>query len=164
MFSNLNKLFLNFSEPNRKRIVDRKKSSSLSFTTLEDRNMLATIVFDAGAGEVTIFGTTGNDSVFVNNVGSNGISVSASGAQTQQFDITNVNEITFFGGAGDDLFENNTSVNSFFGAQDGNDTFRGGSGNDTVFGGAGVDNLQGNGGDDLLQGCLLYTSPSPRDS
>lgn len=152
MFFNFNKLFSNTPETHRERMVDRRRSSLLSFTTLEDRNMLASIVFDAAAGEVTIFGTTGDDSVFVNSVGSNGISVSASGAQTQQFDIANVTEITFFGGDGDDLFENNTSVDSFFGAQGGNDTFRGGSGNDTVFGGAGVDNLQGNGGDDLLQG------------
>ena len=38
---------------------------------------------------------------------------------------------------------------------DGDDTIEGGDGNDLIIGGAGNDKLHG--------GCLLYTSPSPRD-
>jgi Ca2+-binding RTX toxin-like protein len=80
------------------------------------------------------------------------ISVAATGAATQQFNSADVDRVTFYGGDGDDLFENNTAISSFFGAHAGNDTFRGGSGNDIVYGGAGMDDLRGNGGDDMLQG------------
>lgn len=152
MLSKLNELFSSHTKSSRNRIVSRTNSSSLTFTKLEDRNLLASIVFDAGTAQVTVFGTAANDSVFVNNESGGRISVSATGAETQYFGSGSVDQITFFAGDGDDLFENNTSVNSFFGAHGGNDTFRGGSGNDIVFGGAGEDDLQGNGGDDVLQG------------
>ena len=46
----------------------------------------------------------------------------------------------------------------------GDDTIDGQAGSDTIYGGDGNDNLTGNFGDDTLYGgCLLYTSPSPRD-
>lgn len=151
MFSQLNNLF-SVSRQFNLRPIARTRPSSLNFASLEDRNLLATIVFDPGASQVTIFGTSGADSVFVENVSGGRISVSATGTETQQFDIASVNHVTFFAGAGDDLFVNNTSIDSLFGAHGGNDTFRGGSGNDVAYGGPGQDDLQGNGGDDLLQG------------
>ena len=134
------------------RSITRSKAASLSFTALEDRSMLASIVFDSGASQVTIYGTSGADSAYVQNAGDGLISVEATGAETQTFDAGSVNRVTFYAGDGDDLFENNTAISSFFGAQGGNDTFRGGSGNDIAFGGAGMDDLRGNGGDDMLQG------------
>ena len=54
----------------------------------------------------------------------------------------------------------------------GNDDIRGRAGNDTICGMGGNDFLHGNSGDDWIdggdgvddiRGCLLYTSPSPRD-
>ena len=114
--------------------------------------MLASIVFDAGSSTVTIYGSSSDESAFVNDVNGGMISVSVTGATTQQFASSSVELIRFYAGDGDDLFENNTSVNSFFGAQGGNDTFRGGSGDDTAYGGAGLDILLGNGGVDRLYG------------
>ena len=43
------------------------------------------------------------------------------------------------------------------------DLLAGGTGNDELNGNAGDDILLGDAGDDVLNGCLLYTSPSPRD-
>lgn len=152
MLSIWNKLFSNSSDARPSRLSTRTKGSSLTFTTLEDRNLLASIVFDAGASQVTIYGTSGNDSAYVNDVGGGMISVAATDATTQQFDSALVDRVTFYAGDGDDLFENNTAVSSFFGAHAGNDTFRGGSGDDIAYGGPGMDDLRGNGGADLLQG------------
>ena len=45
----------------------------------------------------------------------------------------------------------------------GNDTIEGGRGNDTISGGVGNDTIGGGRGNDTIFGCLLYTSPSPRD-
>jgi Ca2+-binding RTX toxin-like protein len=151
MFSQLNNLFSVRPQFNL-RPVARTKPASLTFAALEDRNLLATIVFDPGASQVTIYGTSANDTVIVDNLSGGRISVSATGADTQAYDIDSVNRVTFYAGDGDDVFENNTSVNSLFGGHGGNDTFRGGSGNDVAYGGAGVDDLRGNGGDDLLEG------------
>jgi len=62
--------------------------------------------------------------------------------------------------------------NDVFAAGAGDDVVRGGPGNDRVQGDKGQDRLIGQGGDDTLsggagndniKGCLLYTSPSPRD-
>ena len=46
----------------------------------------------------------------------------------------------------------------------GNDSIIGSSGSEQVNGNAGLDTLFGRTGNDLLLGCLLYTSPSPRDA
>ena len=45
----------------------------------------------------------------------------------------------------------------------GDDTITGGGGNDVLNGDAGNDTLTGGASVDTLNGCLLYTSPSPRD-
>jgi Ca2+-binding RTX toxin-like protein len=64
----------------------------------------------------------------------------------------NVNEIRFFGGGGNDTFQNNTSLKSLLLGGDGSDTLKGGSGADLIAGEKGIDHLYGNGGDDELHG------------
>ena len=46
----------------------------------------------------------------------------------------------------------------------GNDTLDGDDGDDEIQGGEGDDDIKGGSGNDTLYGCLLYTSPSPRDN
>ncbi len=152
MLSIWNQLFSDRFDSRSSRFSARPKSSTLAFTTLEDRSLLASIAFDAGAGQVTIYGSSGNDSAYINDAGGGMISVAVTGASTQQFHAADINRVTFYAGDGDDYFENNTSVSSFFGAHAGNDTFRGGSGNDIAYGGPGMDDLWGNGGADVLHG------------
>ena len=65
---------------------------------------------------------------------------------------------TIYAGGGSDTVD----------AGGGNDTIYSGAGTDTVYGGLGDDTIDdfsadSFGGDDTFYGCLLYTSPSPRD-
>ena len=66
------------------------------------------------------------------------------------------------GGSGNDTLTGDTAANVLDGAE-GDDTLIGGGGADTLIGGVGDDVLVGGGGTDIIDGCLLYTSPSPRD-
>jgi hypothetical protein len=63
-----------------------------------------------------------------------------------------VQRVEFYGGAGDDVFINNTSLPSVAWGGEGNDTLRGGAGEDTLYGGFGDDILYGGAGDDTLFG------------
>ena len=120
---------------------------------LESRNLLAAVSFSDG--EIRITGTAANDSATVSILGSF-VAVAQPGLNTEIFNATSVNSIRFIGRAGDDIFQNNTSITSFAFGQAGNDTLIGGSGSDTLAGNVGNDIIRGN-------ACLLYTSPSPRD-
>jgi Ca2+-binding RTX toxin-like protein len=63
-----------------------------------------------------------------------------------------VKKITFFGGSGNDLFHNKTSISSWAYGMGGNDTLIGGSGADKLYGSDGADILQGGAGNDSLFG------------
>ena len=80
---------------------------------------------------------------------------------------------SLYGGLGSDLLDGGNDndmliggTNTIFG---GASTLPGGldtdtlNGNDQLLGGDGADSLDGGFGNDILKGCLLYTSPSPRD-
>ena len=58
-------------------------------------------------------------------------------------------DMTVFGGAGDDTIWANSGVNTLYGDA-GNDRIIGGSGNDFIIGGAGNDALHGGGGNDTF--------------
>jgi len=66
--------------------------------------------------------------------------------------IPNVTEVVFNGGAGNDSFTDNTSINCVAYGNAGDDTLIGGSGNDMLYGGPGNDTLWGGAGDDYLDG------------
>ena len=70
----------------------------------------------------------------------------------QQFALSAVTSISFSGLAGNDRFQNFTSIPSSAYGGDGNDTLIGGSGNDNLQGGNGNDFLDGGAGDDILWG------------
>ena len=92
-----------------------------------------------GSGNVTLFGDEGDDTLI-------------GGSGNDRLNGGNGND-TLSGLAGDDLLV----------ADEGDDELLGGSGDDRLLGGLGDDILTGGPGFDTLFGCLLYTSPSPRD-
>ena len=117
------------------------------YSVLEPKNLLASVSFSGGV--ITIGGTTGNDNATVSISGSN-VSVVQPGFDTETFAASSVTSITFIGRAGNDFFENTTSIPSSAFGQAGNDTLIGGSGNDTLAGNIGNDIIRGNGGVDRL--------------
>ncbi len=58
-------------------------------------------------------------------------------------------EMTIYGGAGDDTIWANSNINTLCG-DGGNDRIIGGSGNDIIIGGSGNDSMHGGGGDDIF--------------
>lgn len=137
------------SNPNR---PSRTSGERFAFTPLEPRNLLASIVFDSGTGIASAFGSIGDDILTVTVDSPTAIRVEFDGGPSAVFTPTELNEIKFWGGSGDDYFANNSSIDSFFGGGTGNDTFLGGSGRDRVMAGDGNDNLDGREGDDYLDG------------
>ena len=114
-------------------------------------------VFEGGAGNDALIGTSGNDAIFLDDLYSafpNGIRVPR---------IAGIERIE--GGAGDDVIDLTSDVyaygnitldggdgNDVLWASSGNDILLGGAGNDDLFGGAGNDYLAGDGGNDTLNG------------
>ena len=125
----------------------RKTTNVAQYSVLEPKNLLAAVSFSGGV--ITINGTTGNDSATVSNSGSD-VSVTQPGLETESFAASSVSSIVFIGRAGDDFFENSTSIPSDAFGQAGNDTLIGGSGNDTLAGNIGNDIIRGNDGVDRL--------------
>lgn len=72
--------------------------------------------------------------------------------EVSTFDRLNVDSLVIFGGNGDDLLENRTSLNAVIFGDNGNDTIRGGSADDTMFGGNGNDRINDFGGSNMLVG------------
>jgi Ca2+-binding RTX toxin-like protein len=142
------------SKKSKKSISTRTKSNrngSLSFTSLESRQLLAGISFDAATGQVTVDGSAGNDVVRVmEDTGTT--TVIFTGLETRSFDTANVSEIVFFGRNGDDWFRNDSSTSSKAFGQNGDDTLIGGSADDRLRGGTGSDRLYGMNGNDFIAG------------
>ncbi len=117
------------------------------YSVLEPKNLLATVSLSGGV--ITISGGTANDNATVSISGGN-VSVVQPGLETETFAASSVDSITFIGRAGNDFFENTTSIPSRAFGQAGDDTLIGGSGNDTLAGNVGNDVIRGNGGVDRL--------------
>lgn len=63
-----------------------------------------------------------------------------------------VKHVVYFGGGGDDVFNDPAGVQATAYGDAGNDTLNGGNTDDLLFGGDGYDTLYGNGGNDYLNG------------
>ncbi len=122
-----------------------------SYTSLENRNLLAGISFDSATGVVTISGSAAADAAQVNLVNTQ-IQVTVNGIGTQNFAASAVTKVVFSGGDGDDWFRNNTAVPTQANGHRGNDTLIGGSANDVLRGGEDIDRIYGNNGNDSLIG------------
>lgn len=123
-------------------------------------------VTDAKANErVVAFGAddpgTLRDGILYVGLGTGGnISISQQGktvvaninGQVFEYDAKDVQAIAGVGSAGDDVFINNTNIDSVYYGANGNDVLIGGGGNDLLKGGNGNDLLVGNGGDDDMAG------------
>ena len=158
--------FLGFTFPRfgKQRSLRQKSQSQrdtlFSFQQLESRELLAGINLDA-AGNLIIFGGSGNDIGQVTTISSTTVRAEISGLASQDFDLADVSSVTFLGLDGNDQFTNSTSLDSrqIGGAGNdiliggtGADLLNGGAGDDTLTGNAGVDRLIGFGGDDVAQG------------
>jgi Ca2+-binding RTX toxin-like protein len=142
---------------------------------LEQRRMLAAnpITFSAAISQIVVSGTSTADHVVVSapTSGVVHVRVISNGATFDaDFQRSAVASVSFSGGDGNDVFENQTDVSSiaFGGAGDdaltggagndvldggdGNDYLNGGAGDDTLYGGTGVDTLYGGDGNDTLDG------------
>ncbi len=128
---------------------EKRNLHGIEYSSLESRELLAGISFDAATGVVLIGGTNGND---IAEVTQNGglVTVTQNGFGTRRFSASEVANFQFVGLFGDDSFRNLTSIASFAFGGPGNDTLVGGSGNDRLVGNHGDDRIVGNGGDDSL--------------
>jgi len=110
-----------------------------------------------GNGQWKIIGTAGDDEVFIREVSTGSSKELRLEAEFNEetYDLGvlgNVRGLKFSAGAGDDFFENLSSVPvTVYGGQ-GSDVIHGGSGNDVLRGGAGNDKIYGHAGDDTLRG------------
>ncbi len=149
----LNQVYQRWMTPSKMRFRRSKpRSGQFGFAVLEPRYLLASIVFDPATGIASAFGNNTDDVLTITVDSPTEIRVEFEGGPSAVYAPTELNEVKFWGGSGDDYFANNSSVKSFFGGHTGNDIFLGGSGNDRVMAGDGNDVIDGRGGDDYLDG------------
>ncbi len=125
-----------------------QKRTRHNYSSLEDRRLLA-VSASLDAGTLSIYGDSGANTV---NVQQSGSMLTVTGDNNFQFGIADVSMIEFFGAAGDDFFENFTSIDTLAVGHDGDDTLRTAGGTDRLFGGNGDDLLVSTGGNDRLVG------------
>jgi len=143
---------------------------------LEDRCVPAAVI---SGGDLIIVQSSGNDSAIVSSVRRGFLpqlkvqeTIDGVIQPVKFFSALKVNRIVYIGGAGDDYFQNLTSVKSvahggagddaLYGGSkadllygdDGKDVLNGGGGNDSLYGGNGLDFLDGADGNDYLNGGL----------
>lgn len=108
---------------------------------------------DAGEQDVLIDGGEGTDRLFINRLNTReAVSVALDDGGSQQFDgtpIINVEQITFFGGSGDDLIVGGALSDVLQGSA-GDDRLEGNAGDDHLDGGEGTDIVSGGAGNDTL--------------
>ena len=136
------------------------------FESLEDRRLLAVnpFTFEAATSRLIISGTAVADSVLVSSTAPGILNVrfeSIDGVQETSLPAANVSQVIFYGGDGNDRFENSTAVatrvlggrgDDLLSGGIGNDELYGEDGNDVLIGGAGYDTLNGGAGDDVIVG------------
>jgi len=128
--------------------MSRKRNSRHQYSLLEGRRLLS-VSTSLSAGTLSIFGDAAANTI---RIAASGSSLIISGDISEQHLFSDVSEIRFFGAAGDDFFENTTSINTRAVGNDGNDELRTGGGTDVLLGGDGNDTLVSTGGDDRLVG------------
>lgn len=135
----------------RKNYSRTQRANTTGYCSLEPRQLLAGIVFNAESGQVLIGGTDGDDRATVTRIDDQ-IVVTQEGFETRQFPVDDVSVLHFVGLDGDDHFENETSIPSRAYGQGGRDYLVGGDGDDRLIGNDGDDRLFGNGGNDFVFG------------
>ena len=151
-----------------KRTRNSQPKVSSGYQVLEGRRVLASIFLNA-AGELFISGGSGND-VGVLVASGDQIEASITGTESQTFDASEVEAVTFIGGDGNDTLTNSTDIRSSFLAAMvvirlpagqmttlstavlGSDNIVGGRGNDVLIGGLGDDVISGGGNNDRIFG------------
>jgi Ca2+-binding RTX toxin-like protein len=128
----------------------------LGVEQLENRQLLSAnqISFDSFTSAIVIEGTSGNDSARVwSDTSSIYVQLQNDlGTKYSTFSKSTAEWIRFFGGDGNDRFDNVSAMDSQAWGDAGNDVLVGGSGGDELLGGDGNDQLFGLGGEDVLVG------------
>ena len=150
MQSHLSNAFARFCFANDKRIRNSQSKASYGYEALENRRVLASIFLDA-SGELFISGGSGDDVATLVASGDQ-VEASITGVESQTFDASDVEKVSFIGGNGDDTLTNATSIPSSIFGGDGDDLLTGGRNDDNIVGGGGADSILGGGGDDRLVG------------
>ena len=138
--------------------------SSLSYQSLETRKVLAPAV-GLDTGVLSIIGTNDADTVHVRQsettVYVEVYNEAMGESLVHEYDLQYVQSLYFKGNSGDDVFRNDTGLESLAYGNNGDDQLIGGTGfdklhggndNDTIRGRAGNDSLHGDYGDDFLAG------------
>lgn len=152
----------NSSSQNRRSKKRRTKSDSRSqigYNNLESRLLLAVSVQQVGS-ELLIIGDAEANVVTVREIDAETLRVVGDN-EVSDFDLSQITQINFFGGDGNDSFTTSAAIDTTASGQDGedvlisgfgNDSLTGGLGNDTLVARAGTNVLTGNGGDDTITG------------
>jgi Ca2+-binding RTX toxin-like protein len=146
-----------FATSNNKRPVRDSRNlrtASSQYQTLEERRVLASIFFDAAAGDLYISGGSGADTGSITTVAGGQVEASVTGSVSKTYSAASISRVVFIGGDGNDTFTNGTSIASLLIGGDGNDVLNGGSGDDVINAGRGNDTGFGNAGNDRLVGFL----------
>ena len=128
--------------------MSRNQKRKLNYSPLEDRRLLA-VSASLSAGTLSIVGDASANTV---NVGQFGGVLFLNGDISESFSLSEVEQIEFFGGAGDDFFSSSVDIDTRAVGNDGNDELRTAGGTDQLFGGEGDDLLVSTGGNDRLVG------------
>jgi Ca2+-binding RTX toxin-like protein len=138
-----------------RKVRKTRQTRRLGFQSLEGRELMAGITYNASTDTVTIDGGSGRDVAEVERLTGNRVKVTL-GSQSRIFDQDFASEkvslIRFNGNAGNDLFSNYTSIRSIAHGGSGTDSLYGGAGRDDLYGDGDRDYLWGNGGGDYLYG------------
>ena len=141
----------------RKQTKKNRRGNRLSIQPLEKRQLMAADIALVD-GFVAINGTELNDVaevysesdsiiVKVSTIGADGEEIAS---KSETFQQSEVEGIIFQSGEGDDLFVNDTNIDSITRTGGGHDTVMGGGGNDILAVGSGNDVVFGGGGDDII--------------
>lgn len=132
---------------------DRFGFLGLKVERMEGRDVPSVTAPTPVGGVLTITSDAASDVVLVSTDPATGdLVVTAAGQAPLTFSSADVSTILFIGGAGDDVFINQSNVPAIALGGDGNDILLGGAGNDVLLGGAGNDILLGGAGNDILLG------------
>jgi Ca2+-binding RTX toxin-like protein len=143
------------SRANRPRRCERSFAPE-RIEALECRDLKTVTLFE---GTLSIVGTDQAEVGWVSQTGDQ-VQVTLNG-QRYAFNASEVSEIEYFGGDGNDYFANLTAIPAVMYGEGGNDmlvagsagdVLDGGDGNDYLYGGAGNDTLRGGAGNDILLG------------
>lgn len=127
-----------------------RQFKSVNYQGLEDRRLLAVTANLVGS-EVVIGGDAQSNTVFVQQVGDS-LEVNVQNQESFTFNFAEVSSLRFVGRAGDDVFTNQTDLDTIASGNDGNDRITTGNGTDRIFGNDGNDILSSSGGSNFFNG------------